>query len=101
MSEKYYMETEETSNEIQLNEMLYNCCECSSPIEILSIDEISYIIEFYCRNNTHQINMFINDYIDEMKKYNNKNLNNDICDIIIINMIAFVLIVINIYVKNV
>ena len=81
MSEKYYMETEETSNEIQLNEMLYNCCECSSPIEILSIDEISYTIEFYCRNNTHQINMYISDYIDEMKKYNNKNLNNDICDI--------------------
>ena len=82
MSEKYYMETEETSNEIQLNEMLYNCCECSSPIEIFSLDVKNYYwIDFYCRNKDHYIGMHIKDYIDKMKKYNNKNVNNDICDI--------------------
>ena len=35
----YIMETSESSEQIQLNKIYYNCTECSSPIEILSINE--------------------------------------------------------------
>ena len=54
MSEKYVQETEELQNQQQLNEILYNCSECSSPIELLSIDEKEYMIEFICINNNHK-----------------------------------------------
>ena len=74
---EYIMETEESSNQIQLNEIYYNCNECSSPIEIISINENS--IEFKCINNNHKKKILIKDYIKEMKKYNNKEINNDKC----------------------
>jgi hypothetical protein len=74
-------ETEEPSNQIKLNDILYNCNECSSPIEILSIDEKECLIEFKCiKNNKHNKKISINKYIEDMKKYNNKNINNDRCE---------------------
>ena len=42
----YFQETPEPQEQIQLNEVYYNCTECSSPIEILSIAEKESSIEF-------------------------------------------------------
>ena len=39
-------ETEEIANQLKLKEILYNCSECSSPIDISSIDEEKY--ECFC-----------------------------------------------------
>ena len=35
-------------------EIHYNCDECSSPIEIISIKENENTIEFKCAKNNHQ-----------------------------------------------
>ena len=35
MSNDYIMDTGESSESFQINEVFYNCIECSSPIEIL------------------------------------------------------------------
>ena len=75
----YLMETSEPEKKSRLNEMYYNCSDCSSSIEIISINEKENIIEFECLNNNHRIKMSIKDYIDKMKKFNNKNINSDIC----------------------
>ena len=74
----------DTSEQLKLsgfNEINYNCTECSSPIEIISINENECSIEFKCINNNHNKKISINEYIKEMKKVNNKNknVNNDIC----------------------
>ena len=81
MSKKndYIMETSESSEQLQLNEIYYNCTKCSSSIEILSINEIECIIEFKCINNNHKEKMPIKEYIDKMKDFNDKNINDDIC----------------------
>ena len=72
----------ETNNKkeiLSLNykKILYNCSECSSAIEITSINEDS--IEFQCNNN-HNIKISIKDFCNKMKKYNNYKLNNQTCD---------------------
>ena len=84
MSERSYFifeegESETPSEEIKLNEIYYNCNECSSPIEILYINEKANIIEFKCINNNHQKKISIKEYINKMKKFNNKNLNDEVC----------------------
>ena len=56
----------------QLNELYYNCTECSSSIEILSINEKEGNIEFKCSNNNHIQKISIKDYINKMKDYNDK-----------------------------
>ena len=75
----YIMETRELSEQIILNEINYNCTECSSPIEIFSINEIEFTLEFKCINNNHKAKMPIKEYIDKMKDFNDKNNNKDIC----------------------
>ena len=74
-------ETPEPSEKMQLNEIYYNCTECASLIEILDLNERKNIIEFKClnRNNPHKRKMPIIEFLNKMKKYNNKNINNDIC----------------------
>ena len=62
---------------LETSRIYYNCSECSSIIEILSIDE-DYI-EFKCNNN-HILKMNIKDYLDKMKKYNSVELNNNKCN---------------------
>ena len=46
--------------EIEINDLYYNCSECPSLIEILSINEDNNIIEFKCLNkdkeNNHEKN---------------------------------------------
>ena len=59
--------------------ILYNCTECSSMIEIININEDT--IKFRCIDKKHEITLNINEYLKNMKKYNNINLNNKICDI--------------------
>jgi len=46
----------ETPSGLQLNEINYNCTECSSAIEILNINENELTIEFQCLNtkNIHK-----------------------------------------------
>ena len=53
------METPETPEVFKLNEIYYNCSECSSSVEILSINEKESNIEFKCINNNHKIKMLI------------------------------------------
>ena len=81
MSEKndYIQETDDSSKQLQLKEIYYNCSECKSPIEILKLNEIEDTIEFKCINNNHKIKMKIKEYLDKMKKYNDKNINSDKC----------------------
>ena len=77
----YILETKETPDEAQLNEIFYNCTECLSPIEILSLDEKGNEIEFQCINKNHKKKMLIKEYMTKMKNYNNNILNNDMCRI--------------------
>ena len=58
----------------------YNCSECSSLIEILSINEDN--LEFKCtnNNNNHNNKLKIRNYLEKIKKnIDNKNLN-DLCE---------------------
>ena len=79
MENDYIMETNEP--ELIQEELLYNCTECSSAIEILSINEDECTIEFQCINNKHKKKMPIKEYLNKMKNYNDSNINNDICNI--------------------
>ena len=67
------------------DEIYYNCSECSSPIEIISINEDNNIIEFKClnkeSNHSKNIVMPLKEYLEKMKKYNNRKSNSDICEI--------------------
>ena len=76
----YIMDTKESEQQRQ-NEILYNCTECSSAIEILSINEDKCSIEFQCINNKHKKKIPINEYLNKMKNFNDRNINNDICNI--------------------
>ena len=59
----------------------YTCSECSSLIEILSINEDKNEISFKCVNNIKHANqkMNINDYLEKMKKFIDKNNLRDKC----------------------
>ena len=60
-------------------EIHYNCDECSSPIEITSINENENTIEFKCAKNNHQKKIKIKDYINKMKQYIDCKINNEKC----------------------
>ena len=59
MINDYIMDTIDLSEQSK-DEIYYNCTECPSSIEILSIDENECIIEFQCINNNHKKKMLIN-----------------------------------------
>ena len=68
----------------EINNIYYNCDKCSSLIEIFSINEDSDSIEFKCLNEEEKHGkriIKIKEYIENMKKYNQKNINSDICNI--------------------
>ena len=70
--------------DVKLNEINYNCSECSSLIEIFIINEDNNIIKFKCLNKTKNHNtkvMPINEYLEKMKKFNNNKINKDKCEI--------------------
>ena len=61
--------------EIEISNIYYNCTDCSSFIEILSINEEKNIIEFKCLNekNIHEKKIIpINEYLSKMEKYKKK-----------------------------
>ena len=55
-------------------DILYNCTECSSLIEILSINEDKNIIEFKCLNKDCGVKKteLLNKYFEKMEKYKQK-----------------------------
>ena len=59
----------------------YNCSECSSFIEILSLNEDNYTIEFKCLNQNKTIEISIDELLKNMKKHTQEKMNNEICDI--------------------
>ena len=63
-----------------LKEIYYNCTECNSLIEILSIDEKENTIEFLC-SNQHKKLMPIKEFLDKMMDNDNVDINKDICQI--------------------
>ncbi len=70
--------------EFTLNNIYYNCTECSSLIDIISINEDNNIIEYKCLNkeNSHgKIIMTIKEYLTKIEKFKNRETNNDICKI--------------------
>jgi len=68
----------EEEGEIETLDPFYNCSECSSPIEIIYLDNI--IIEFQCFNKkkSHKMKMTIEEYIDKMKIHHIES-NNEKC----------------------
>ena len=63
-----------------LKEIYYNCTECNSLIEILSINEKENTIEFLC-SNQHKKLMPIKEFLDKMMDNDNVDINKDICQI--------------------
>ena len=57
------------NKEIESLDPFYNCSECSSPIEIIFLDNET--IEFKCFNkkNSHKTKIPIEDYISKMKMH--------------------------------
>jgi len=67
---------------IENNNIFYNCTECSSLIEILSINEESNIIEFRCLNkdcHDEKKRMSIKEYFEKIEKNKQKSINEDKC----------------------
>ena len=63
--------------EIEISNIYYNCTECQSLVEILSINEDRNIIEFKCLNkeNNHEKKIIpIKEYLLKMEKYKQKNI---------------------------
>ena len=57
------------------NEYFIICPECSSSIEILSINEENNIIEFKCIKENKKYIMSLNDYFEKVQKYKEKDIN--------------------------
>ena len=73
-----FEEGETIEGPMELNELYYNFTECSLPVEVLYINVKQNIIGFKCTKNNHIKKLPIKEYIKEMKKFNNKNINYDI-----------------------
>ena len=59
----------------------YNCSECSSMIEIISINDFDNSLEFKCINNDkHNNKLNIHTYLEKMKKYKDKKNLYDKCE---------------------
>ena len=66
------------------NNIFYNCPECPSLIEILSIDEENNNIEYNCINKRyfHGKNIIsIKEYLSKMRKFSSEKINTDLCHI--------------------
>lgn len=61
--------------------IFYNCDECSSLIEISSINENDNMIVFKCLNKEkrHEKQIKIKEYLEKMIKFKKKSLNEDVC----------------------
>ena len=67
----------------ELKEMFYNCTECQSLIEFLSINFENKIIEFKCLNNNciGKKEISIQNFLSKMKNNRNIRINGDKCNI--------------------
>ena len=73
-----------TANPSSFSDIIsYNCTECSSSIEILSISEKNGIIQFRCLNNkSHGIKVMpIKEYFEKMLEHKAHNFTDDQCSI--------------------
>ena len=72
------------NNKIEIDDNIcYNCTECSSLIEILSINEDNNIIKFRCLKedfNKTKV-MTITEYLNKKNNYAKKEINQDLCEI--------------------
>ena len=59
----------------EINEYFIICHECSSSIEILSINEDNNIIEFRCIKENKNYIISIKEYLEKVKEYKDKNIN--------------------------
>ena len=71
------------TNEEASNIISYNCTECSSLIEIISLLQDNTCIKFKCLNkdNSHEQSLSIKDYLIKMKNHHDKQLNDDNCKV--------------------
>ena len=72
------------TEENDYNNIYYNCPECPSLIEILSIDEENNNIEYNCLSKKYlhgKNKISISEYLHKMNKFNNISINKDTCDI--------------------
>ena len=99
----FFEEVDNIESPLNLKEIYYNCIECSSTVELININEKRNVIEFKCIKENHIKKIRIKDYLEKMKKFNDKKINDDLCtkDNHNKKYEFFVLIVINIYAKNV
>ena len=68
---------------IEHDDKFYNCTDCSSLIEIISINEQNNLIEFKClgKENHQRKVMSITEYLKKKNKFYQKNINQDLCEI--------------------
>ena len=73
--------TEKAAPLTENKDTLYNCTECSSLIEVLSIDEDKNIIKFKCLNKNCGVEKakLLNEYFEKMEKYKQIYVNEDTC----------------------
>ena len=66
-----------------IKDVYYNCTECCSLIEIISINENDNTIEFICSNqkNPHHITTSIKEYLNKMSDNSSLNPNKERCEI--------------------
>ena len=60
---------DEPKGESKMDSYQYNCTECTSLIEIISLNNTLNEIEFRCLNNSHRIKKPLNDYLNIMGTY--------------------------------
>ena len=76
----FIFEEEGDTKDVNIKEMYYNCTECSSPVELLYINERQNLIQFKCTKNNHIKKIPIKEYLEKMKKFNDKKINDDLCN---------------------
>jgi hypothetical protein len=59
----------------------YGCPECESLIEILAFDEENITFKCNGKIKQHELTLSIKEFINKMKMFENKELNNDVCHI--------------------
>ena len=75
MSKDNLINMSQAPTQQEITDLGYNCPQCPSLIEIISINNEKNVIQFNCvNNNKHNNNMNIKEYIDKMKNYNNKKI---------------------------
>ena len=75
----FFEEGDTIESSMNIKEMYYNCTECSSPIELININEKRNIIEFKCTKDNHIKKIPIKEYLKKMKKFNDKKVNDELC----------------------